>query len=221
MAHALAARHRRGRVRRHGASVTPDRVGPAWHSGRCPARHGSWCRRSAGDPRTHRRPPHRRRGGRSRSRVRCRSSTIRGEGSGFAWAGYMRLLTLVICLLAATACDETVPAALRWSWRAVHARAGERARVEGTELQLQFLEVTGDSRCPADAVHPGWGCPGPRARERRDDDALRTPHGGQQPRHALRRGGYLIELVELQPYPFSSRPIQPGDYRATLVVSRR
>ena len=29
-----------------------------------------------------------------------------------------------------------------------------------------------------------------------------------------------IALVELSPYPFSSRPIQPGDYRATLRVTR-
>ena len=29
-----------------------------------------------------------------------------------------------------------------------------------------------------------------------------------------------IALVELTPYPFSSRPIQPGDYRATLRVTR-
>jgi len=27
-------------------------------------------------------------------------------------------------------------------------------------------------------------------------------------------------LVELAPYPFASRPTQPGDYRATLRVTR-
>jgi hypothetical protein len=27
-------------------------------------------------------------------------------------------------------------------------------------------------------------------------------------------------LVELQPYPFSNRPILPPDYRATFVVTR-
>jgi hypothetical protein len=29
-----------------------------------------------------------------------------------------------------------------------------------------------------------------------------------------------IALLELSPYPFSSRPIAPGDYRATLRISR-
>jgi hypothetical protein len=32
--------------------------------------------------------------------------------------------------------------------------------------------------------------------------------------------GLTISLVELQPYPFSSRTIEPGDYRATLRVTR-
>ena len=32
--------------------------------------------------------------------------------------------------------------------------------------------------------------------------------------------GFRIELAELQPYPFSSRTIEPGDYRATLIVTR-
>jgi hypothetical protein len=29
-----------------------------------------------------------------------------------------------------------------------------------------------------------------------------------------------IELLELQPYPVSAHPINPADYRATLVVTR-
>jgi hypothetical protein len=29
-----------------------------------------------------------------------------------------------------------------------------------------------------------------------------------------------IALVELAPYPFLSRPTQPGDYRATLRMTR-
>jgi len=32
-------------------------------------------------------------------------------------------------------------------------------------------------------------------------------------------GGVKVTLVDLQPYPFSSRTTAPGDYRATLVVS--
>ena len=134
---------------------------------------------------THRRPPHRRRGGRSRfARVRCRSSTIRGEGSGFAWAGYMRLFDPGYLSPGGDSVRRNGPARLRWSWRAVHARARRTRPRRGDGARLQFLEVTGDSRCPADALCiQGGGCPGPRARERRDDDALRTPHGGQQPRH--------------------------------------
>jgi hypothetical protein len=33
-------------------------------------------------------------------------------------------------------------------------------------------------------------------------------------------GAYRISLVTLQPFPFSSRTIAPGEYRATLRVTR-
>ncbi len=33
-------------------------------------------------------------------------------------------------------------------------------------------------------------------------------------------GDLAVALVELVPYPFSSRQTQPGDYRATLRVTR-
>ena len=44
---------------------------------------------------------------------------------------------------------------------------------------------------------------------------------GDSSRAAVMHGSYRIALAELEPYPFSSRAIQPGDYRATFVVTRR
>ena len=37
---------------------------------------------------------------------------------------------------------------------------------------------------------------------------------------AASRGGRRSTLVELQPYPFSSRTIAPDEYRATLTVTQ-
>jgi len=134
----------------------------------------------------------------------------------------MRVLILVICLLAATACDETSPAAPSVGLGGRFTLApGERARVEGTELRLQFLEVTGDSRCPADALCIQGGDALVHVLASDGTTMRYELHTGDSSRAAATHGGYLIELVELQPYPFSSQPIQPGDYRATLVVSRR
>ena len=45
-------------------------------------------------------------------------------------------------------------------------------------------------------------------------------HTGDSSRATVTHKGARIALVELQPYPFSSRTIAPGDYRATLTVSR-
>ena len=45
-------------------------------------------------------------------------------------------------------------------------------------------------------------------------------HTGDAARASATFQGLLIELKELQPYPFSSRTIAQGDYRATLTVTR-
>ena len=45
-------------------------------------------------------------------------------------------------------------------------------------------------------------------------------HTGDSSRATVTHKQVRIALVELQPYPFSSRTIAPGDYRATLTVGR-
>jgi hypothetical protein len=45
-------------------------------------------------------------------------------------------------------------------------------------------------------------------------------HTGDQRRGTITHRDLRIGLVDLQPYPFSSRPVQPGDYRATLTTVR-
>lgn len=37
-------------------------------------------------------------------------------------------------------------------------------------------------------------------------------------RRRVSQGGFVIELTQLTPYPFVSRPIAPEDYRATIVI---
>jgi hypothetical protein len=45
-------------------------------------------------------------------------------------------------------------------------------------------------------------------------------HTGDQARASVTHANFRITLSQLQPYPFSSRIIEPGDYRATLTVTR-
>ena len=99
---------------------------------------------------------------------------------------------------------------------------GNVAAVRDVDVNVQFVEVTGDSRCPGDAVCIQGG--DALVKIRVSAGGSTSPydlHTGDSSRASIVHGSVKIALIELQPYPFSSRPpIAPGDYRATLMVSR-
>src|SRR5688572_8447701 len=136
--------------------------------------------------------------------------------------GAMRLAALFFCLLAATACDEsptgpTVSIDTRFTLA-----PGETASVQGRGVRLRFEGVTGDSRCPADALCIQGGDAVVKLVASGDDGSLSLElHTGDASRASVTYGNVKVSLVELAPYPFSSRTIAPGDYRATLSVSLR
>jgi hypothetical protein len=95
----------------------------------------------------------------------------------------------------------------------------DTVNIPGTSTSLRFAGVEGDSRCPADAMCITGG------------DAvvvLEVLSGHLGLRAELHTGnlrpatvGELTFTLEgLAPYPFSSRTIEPGDYRATITVTR-
>ena len=131
----------------------------------------------------------------------------------------MRPLAALICLLLGTACSDsptgpTVPLNSEFVLA-----PGNSAFIEDAPASVRFNRVTGDSRCPADVVCVQGGdaivsvtvtsTSGSREHE------LHT--GTMAP---VRHDDLTITLVQLAPYPFSSGPIQPNDYRATLRVTR-
>ena len=94
---------------------------------------------------------------------------------------------------------------------------GEAMRIERASLSVRFNRVSGDSRCPADALCIQGGSAAVRITVRSDrstrDYELHT--GDMRP---VQHDDMTIALVQLSPYPFSSRTIQPEEYRATLIV---
>ncbi len=133
-----------------------------------------------------------------------------------------KLIIAAGCLLVATACDEKSPTGPAVAIDRQFALAeGQTAAIDGTPLRVQFLRVSGDSRCPADAlcIQGGDALVHIRA-EARGDAADYELHTGNSTHAAAVHAGFRIELTRLEPYPFSSRTIAPGDYRATLTVSR-
>jgi hypothetical protein len=133
----------------------------------------------------------------------------------------MRAAVIVLCLFTATACDEKSPAGptVPLNQRFTLAR-GEAARVDDADLRLQFVEVTGDSRCPADAVCIQGGDALVHVRVTDGVTAAYELHTGDSSRAAAMHGQVRIELVQLQPFPFSSRTIAQDEYRATFLVTR-
>jgi hypothetical protein len=135
---------------------------------------------------------------------------------------HVKLLILAVsCLLFATGCDEKSPVAPTVPLNQQFTLApGASASIETTSMTVEFMRVSGDSRCPADVVCIQGGDALVEVRVRDGSTAEYELHTGDHSRAAVTHGGLRIELVQLQPYPFSSRTIQPGEYRATLTVTR-
>ena len=123
----------------------------------------------------------------------------------------------VLCSLFIVSCFTTTsPGPLD---RQLTLAPGQTSAVKDAGVSIKFVTVTGDNRCPGDAICITGGSADIRIEVRRGSQAeahdLRT--GDMQ---AVRSGDLTIALVEVTPYPFSTRPIKPEDYRVTLRVSR-
>jgi hypothetical protein len=98
---------------------------------------------------------------------------------------------------------------------------GEVAVIDDADLRLQFVRVTGDSRCPADAfcIQGGDAVVQILASDGSNSTLLGLHTGDATQASAVYQKS-RITLIELQPYPFSSRTIAADEYRATLTVTQ-
>ena len=130
----------------------------------------------------------------------------------------MRSLFVMTLALAAVACDHPTTPTTPINTDFVLER-GDAMFIEDADTHIVFSDVSNDSRCPADVVCVQGGdahvhirvTSGVRAREY----VLHT--GDMKP---VTHGDVTIHLVQLAPYPFSSREIESDDYRATFRVTR-
>ncbi len=131
------------------------------------------------------------------------------------------LILALSCLLLVTACEENSPTGPTVGLNEQFTLApGQMAAIQGTSVRVQFVRVTGDNRCPADALCIQGGDAITQIRVTNGSSVMYELHTGDQSRAAITHAGLRIELVNLQPYPFSSRTIQPEEYRATLAARR-
>ena len=95
---------------------------------------------------------------------------------------------------------------------------GQSAKARDEDVEVGFVEVTGDSRCPTDVTCVWAG----------EVKVRLSARGGPDGRveHEVREGdsvvaaGYRIAVVGVKPLASSTRKIVPEEYRATFRVTR-
>ncbi len=125
-------------------------------------------------------------------------------------------------LLASCSTSPSAPRAVGLAERFTLA-PGQTAEVAGTGLRVTFESVSADSRCPADVTCVWEGDAAVIVSVQvtagaRTQDELHT--SGRYPTE-VDAGEYRVRLVEVVPVPRSGASPAPGDYRVTLLVSRR
>jgi len=134
----------------------------------------------------------------------------------------MRAFLVALAVLCVSACDDAIPTAPIVPLDQQFTLApGGSAIVEGSNTRVQFVQVSGDSRCPADAlcIWAGDAIVGIRVIDAGPSSAYEL-HTGDSRLAEVTHRDFRIELLQLQPYPFSNRVIEASDYRATLQVRR-
>ncbi len=98
---------------------------------------------------------------------------------------------------------------------------GQQASVKPDGLAIEFVKLLSESRCPEGAACV-W--PGEATIQLQVSDVTslaRALELSTQDKKPRRIGDYTVELVDLEPHPaLLARPLNPADYRATLLVKR-
>ena len=134
----------------------------------------------------------------------------------------MRLL--IVLPLAALACAFALASVADEKPRAeggVEIKVGREKKVEGGDLRIAFDRVAEDSRCPAGVQCVWQGNARVRlvATDRKGERVEFDLNTGVPP-FERRFGEYTIRLAKLAPHPSAGRKPKPGDYSATVVVSK-
>lgn len=101
-------------------------------------------------------------------------------------------------------------------------KINQEALIEGEALAVVFESVVEDSRCP-EGVDCIWS--GNAKIKLRSGKEKQTPAGVELNTHVGSKSAsylnYEISLVALKPHPKADKPIQPNEYRATLIVTKK
>jgi hypothetical protein len=127
----------------------------------------------------------------------------------------MLLIASLVCLLAA--CDEAPTSATAPIDQEFVLAPGQSSVVE--EIDVRFIRVAADSRCPADVVCVSAGDAQVQIMVTSEAQS-REYELHTRDKSPVAHDGYAINLMKVEPYPYSSKKIEPDDYRVTLKVTK-
>lgn len=100
-------------------------------------------------------------------------------------------------------------------------RVGEQAVIEGVDLDVRFVELSNDSRCPSNAlilcIWEGDAAIVVETSPKHGDALQHELHTNLEPT-SVRVGSVRLTLQQLDPYPLGVEPIPSDQYLATFVV---
>jgi hypothetical protein len=101
-------------------------------------------------------------------------------------------------------------------------QVNQRAQIESEDITVTFLNVTADSRCPADVMCVWQGQADIEVLVQKGDEEsiVSLSIGGESTPEESIFDMYLIQLIELAPYPYSTQMIQSDEYTATLKITK-
>ena len=97
---------------------------------------------------------------------------------------------------------------------------GETVFVKAAEMNVRFVAVTEDSRCPAD-VTCIWAGEVKVSLEIRESSQAVSQVEISAGAGSTVAGGYSVTVARVEPQPVSTTRIAPGDYRVTLKIEKQ
>jgi len=133
---------------------------------------------------------------------------------------YHAVLPLIVIVSVVTCCDcsGVIKASLR---QEVTLKPGQTVSITGEELEIEFIEVVEDSRCPEDVTCIWEGrarCSVRITTGEQEENAVLTQPGLYQGLTEKSYHAYILSFL-LEPYPEADKEISQDEYRLLLTVT--
>ncbi|MCW5874018.1 MAG: hypothetical protein KIS88_05165 [Anaerolineales bacterium] len=130
------------------------------------------------------------------------------------------LLLVTLLLLTAACTTPSIPTPRVFEAGQVVMQPGQRLDDVQSGSVLTFVEIVQDSRCPADAICITSGFVQARFAiqegEHTRQVVLTLGDMSSGDSNVMNVGEFTVTLVEVNPYPLASAPVDYADYRVTL-----